>query len=86
MVGAEILQRIARRREIRRQLFDDLKTDRPHLNMICESLDDYIEHRIRSDKVLEGILQDIQGGISLISEEFKNLILPENENHPPDKE
>ena len=29
-----------------------------------DSIDDYIEHRIRTDKVLEGILKDIQGNIA----------------------
>ena len=27
--------------------------------LISESIDDYIEHRIQTDKVLEGILKDI---------------------------
>lgn len=36
--------------------------------MISESFDDYIEHRIEADKVLEGILKDIQGNIASIAE------------------
>ena len=34
------------------------------LLFISESLDNYIEHRIQTDKVLEGILKDIQGNIA----------------------
>lgn len=34
------------------------------LLLISESIDDYIEHRIRTDKVLQGIFLDIQSNIS----------------------
>lgn len=36
--------------------------------MLCEILDDYLEQKIQSDKVLEGILKDIQGDIAGIRE------------------
>jgi len=35
--------------------------------MITEILDDYLEHRIKSDKVIEGILKDIQGDINFLT-------------------
>lgn len=35
--------------------------------MIGESLDDYIEHRIETDKVLESILIDIQDSTGKIA-------------------
>ena len=35
--------------------------------MISESIDDYIEHRIETDRVLEGILKDIQGNVASIA-------------------
>ena len=38
------------------------------LLMISESLDDYIYHRIQTDKVLEGILEDIEGNLANIAE------------------
>jgi hypothetical protein len=46
--------------------------------MIAESLDDYIEHRIQTDKVLEGILNDIQGGIASIDESLTIQITTED--------
>ena len=64
-----ILERIKERRVIRANLIASLK-DRVHTLgednwiLISESIDDYIEHRIQSDKVLEGILKDIQGNIA----------------------
>ena len=36
--------------------------------MISESADDYIEHRIETDKVLKGILKDIQENVEDIAE------------------
>jgi len=43
--------------------------------LISESIDDYIEHRIETDKVLEGILKDIQGNIANMAEiKVENLI------------
>lgn len=37
---------------------------------IRETLDRYIEQRIENDKVIEGILQDIQNSGSVIAEHF----------------
>ncbi|MFZ2146956.1 MAG: hypothetical protein WAV28_07030 [Sedimentisphaerales bacterium] len=39
-------------------------------NLIClrESIDAYIKNRIQTDKVLEGILRDIQGNIAEMAE------------------
>lgn len=39
------------------------------LLVLRQSIDRYIEHRIQQDKTLEGILKDIQGGISQIAEQ-----------------
>lgn len=45
------------------------------LLLISESLDDYIDHRIQADKVLEGILKDIQGNTAIMAEkQLQNLI------------
>lgn len=56
-------ERIKERKEIRAQI-----AGRDHnetvLLLISESIDDYLEHRIQSDKVVEGILKDIKGDIS----------------------
>lgn len=50
------------------------------LLLISESLDDYIEHRIQSDKVLEGILKDIQGNLASMTETKIEKLLTENLN------
>ena len=45
------------------------------LLLISEILDDYLEHRIEADKVLQGILKDIQANTAIIAEKFlQNLI------------
>lgn len=48
--------------------------------LISESIDDYIEHRIETDKVLEGILKDIQGNIANLSEINIEKLLTGNTN------
>lgn len=61
-----IKERIAKRQKIRAAI-NALQThdkDSSYLLLISESLDDYIEHQIETDKVLEGILKDIQGNIA----------------------
>jgi len=50
------------------------------LLLISESIDDYIEHRIETDKVLEGILKDIQGNIANLSEINIEKLLTGNTN------
>ena len=42
--------------------------------MLCEILDDMLEQRIQSDKVIEGILKDIQGGVALVTDELTEKV------------
>jgi len=45
------------------------------LLLMSESFDDYIEHQLESDKVLVGILKDIQGNTAIMAEKLlQNLI------------
>jgi len=45
---------------------------------IRETLDHYIEQRIKSDKVIEGVLEDIQNNCSVIADDFHNLEVPDD--------
>lgn len=73
-------ERIEERQKIRAEIAQKGRDDCNALLLISESLDDYIEHRIKTDKVLEGILKDIQGNISTMSETRIAKILTESMN------
>ena len=79
-----IKARIETRNEIIRLRGRDLdlsETDfRAAILMISESLDDYIEHRIKADKILEEILKDIQGNTANLAETKIENLLTENMN------
>lgn len=45
---------------------------------IRETIDGYIEHRIESDKVIVGVLKDIQNNCSIIADDFHNLEVPDD--------
>lgn len=62
----KIEERIAERRKVRAKLSGRIWRKNA-LKMLCEILDDYLEHRIRTDKVQEGILKDIQDDITYIN-------------------
>ena len=57
------------------------------LLLIGESLDDYIEHRMETDKVLEGILKDIQGSLADINlrQEVEGTIADPKSTEPADE-
>jgi hypothetical protein len=57
-------ERIKERQKIRAKIADSRFKQSDFFLLISESLDDYIEHAIETDKVLEGILKDIQGNIA----------------------
>jgi len=73
MDAEQIKQLIAERHEIRKEIA--IKYQEPDtFLLISESIDDYIEHRIQTDKVLEAILRDIQHDIKMprhIEHQFK---------------
>lgn len=74
-----ILEKIKERQTIRAQIAYSKKiSNNPNytLLLISESIDDYIEHRIQTDKVLEGILRDIQGN-QIRMERFAHRIIEE---------
>lgn len=60
-------ERIFRRNTIRAVIADKGKPSDAFL-LISESLDDYLEHQIETDKVIVGILKDIQGSIASVAE------------------
>lgn len=66
-------ERIQQKEEVRQAIAGRDQKQTAFL-LISESIDDYIKHRIESDKVLEGIVQDIQGDIAslAIREEVKS--------------
>ena len=68
-------QRIEERQKIRATIAKKSYGDQPGpaLLLISESLDDYIEHRIETDKVLEGILKDIEGGVKAITDSMVDV-------------
>ena len=70
-----IEERIAERKKIRAKQRGRIWRKNA-LKMLCEIQDDYLEHRIESDKVQEGILKDIQGDIASINirQEIKGTI------------
>ena len=78
----QIEERIAERKKIRAEIALDPKRIQkkyreqagPALLLISESLDDYIEHRIETDKVLVGILKDIQGNTAQLAERIGQII------------
>ena len=72
-------EKIEERQKIRAEIADPkqnittLSVDT--LLLISESIDDYIEHRIQTEKALEGILKDIQGNTAIMAEkQLQNLI------------
>lgn len=80
-----IEERITERKKIRAIIAGAEQNKNPAesiLLLISESLDDYIVHRIETDKTLEGILKDIQGNTSIMAEYHMNIkkILTENVN------
>ena len=65
----KIEERISKRGNIRVEIA--AQTTNPNesiLLLISESMDDYIEYRIEADKMLYGILTDIQGSIEISKE------------------
>lgn len=62
-----IQENIDHRSKLRSNLIAQKKDPEYPLLMISESIDDYIEHRIETDRVLEGILKDIQGNVASIA-------------------
>lgn len=62
----KIEERIAERKKIRAKQSGRLWRKNA-LKMLCAICDDYLEHRIRADKVQEGILKDIEGDIAGIN-------------------
>lgn len=57
-----IEERIAEREKIRAEIGESV------LLLISESIDDYIESRIKADNVLVGILKDIQNNTASFAE------------------
>lgn len=65
-----IKEKIEKREKLRKEIEDEFKAKADFLFvkpllLISENLDDYIKHRIETDKVLEGILEDIRGNLSV---------------------
>ena len=58
-----IKERIEARHKVRAKLMKKRRQDTA-LVLISHSIDDYLEHRIETDKVQEGILKDIQGNVA----------------------
>lgn len=44
------------------------------LLLISNSIDDYIEYRIKADKVFEGILKDIRGDVASMAELNRKIL------------
>ena len=72
--------------------WDAMASEADWLNKISHSIDRYIKHRIQSDKVLEGILKDIQGNIASVDDMIENYIAihegakgPDEEDRPKEK-
>ena len=68
----KIKERIEERQKIRAEIanregFSDFHRGENTLLLISESIDDYIKHRIQTDKVQEGILKDIQGNLAEVN-------------------
>ena len=61
-----IEERIERRKKIRTRQVGRIWRKNA-LKMLCAICDDYLEHRIRADKVQEGVLKDIQFDIASIN-------------------
>ena len=76
-----IEERIAERQKIRAQIHSQV-TGEGHwedtLLLISESIDDYIDHRIETDKAMVGILKDIQANTATISETRIEKLLTQN--------
>ena len=73
-------EKIKDRQIIRAQIAEGPNVEKGYnaLLLISESIDDYIEHRIETDKVLEGILKDIQGN-QVRMERFAHRIIIEQQ-------
>ena len=71
----EIEKRIEQRKKVRAVQSGRL-FNKNALKMLCAICDDYLEHRIRTDKVQEGVLKDIQFDIASINvrQEIKGTI------------
>ena len=74
-----IEERIAERKKIRAKQKGRIWRKNA-FKMLCEIQDDYLEHRIESDKVQEGILKDIQGNTALMADRNIEKILTEDMN------
>jgi len=48
--------------------------------MLCEILDDILQQKLQTDKVLEGILKDIQGNLASMAETKIERILKKSLN------
>ena len=71
-------QKIAIERDKFRSETYSTSYDRDDISLLIgESIDDYIEHRIQTDKVLEGILKDIQGNIAGINSALGDMDIRE---------
>lgn len=67
----EFIEGIKARKELRSNLLEYLRNpSRVAEFMFYDILDDMLEHRIQSDKVIEGILKDIQGSVAQVTEEL----------------
>lgn len=65
----QIKNRILERQKIRAEIArHTINCQESTFLLISESLDDYLEHRIETDKVIVGILKDIQGIIASVAE------------------
>ena len=65
MSQGRIKERQKIRAEIAKHTIDGKEST---LLLMSEAVDDYIEHRIEADKVLEGILKDIQANTATMAE------------------
>ena len=74
-----IKEKIAERKKIRAKQSGRIWRKNA-LKMLCEIQDDYLEHRIESDKVTQGILKDIQGSMSLMADRNIEKLLTEAMN------
>lgn len=69
MTDRDILEAIKIRNVWRKQIsYDDATMDQIGFFLICECLDNYIEHRIESDNAMLDILKDIQNNQAQIAE------------------
>lgn len=65
----DIKTRIEERKKIRAEIADHITNcQESTFLLISQAIDDYLEHRVETDKVIVGILKDIQGNLASITE------------------